>query len=115
VCEMRIYIAGKYTDADRKQIDKNVEKADQAAREIARRGHTPFCPHKLTNYWENDPVLKFEDFLRIDKEWLRLCDAVLMLDNWQESGGAREELEFASALGLRVFWSVDEVPNCASR
>lgn len=111
---MRIYIAGKYSDSEREKIDANVEKADAAAREIARRGHVPFCAHKLTNHWENDPVLKFEDFLRIDKEWLRFCDAILLLDNWQESVGAKEELKFAELLGLRVFRSLEDIPSPAT-
>ncbi len=108
---MRIYVAGKYSGPTRAEIDRNVEKADEAAREIARRGHTPFCPHKLTDYWENDPVLTFEDFLRIDKDWLRFCDAILILDNWKDSRGATQELEYARALGLKIFWSLGDVPN----
>src|SRR5438067_11503686 len=100
---MRIYIAGKYSDKDRRKIDAYVNKADAAAREVARMGHVPFCPHKMTNYWENDPVLKYEDFLRIDREWLRFCDAILLLDNWQESQGAKEEFRMAEQMGLQVF------------
>lgn len=108
---MRIYVSGRYRHRDRRNTDRFVAIADAAARELARRGHTPFCPHMMTNHWESDPAFEDEDFLRINRDWLRLCDAILLLSNWRRSYGARLELRIAKEIGLRVFKSLAEVPR----
>lgn len=99
------------TEPDVEKRDANVRAADEAGREIARRGHTPFVPHKMTYDWERDDVLIYEDFIRIDDEWLRLCDALLYL---RPSSGADRELELAETMSLRIFRSVDEIPDLRS-
>ena len=91
-----------------KKRDANVARADEAGRLIARLGHTPFVPQKMTWDWERDEVLAYEDFLRIDLEWLGLCDALLYLG---PSPGADRELEAAKAMGLTIYYSVDEIPT----
>jgi hypothetical protein len=47
-------------------------------------------------------------YLRGDLAALLGCDAILMLPGWESSHGARLELTVASAVGLRVWWSVPQ-------
>jgi hypothetical protein len=89
--------SGGCAEPDVEKRDANVKAADEAGREIARRGHTPFIPHKMTYDWERDEVLQYEDFIRIDDEWLRFCDAILMIGS---SPGADRELDLAGRMGL---------------
>jgi hypothetical protein len=42
----------------------------------------------------------------MDLEWLRLCDAILLLPGWQTSRGARMEYEEALKEGL-VIWDLE--------
>jgi hypothetical protein len=111
---MRIYIAGPYGDQlPKDQIRRNVEAADNVARALAKMGHTPFCPHKMTWGWEDDPELDKDDFLRIDLEWLELCDALFFI---APSPGADIERREAERRGIKVFTKLEEVPpNCSPK
>lgn len=109
---MRIYVAGPYSAESPAEIDYNVMAADFAARDIAAKGHSPFVPHTQSCGWEQDARFCYDDFLRIDFEWLEVCDAILYLG---PSPGADKELEYAGILGLTVFRSVEEVPECMIR
>jgi len=112
---MRIFIAGKYGSHELPSDVRlsNVHKAIDAARELIKLGHSPFCPH-LSHFvhedwgWEGSTP---ECWYKIDNEWLSCADAVLMLDNWQDSPGAMAELALAIRLFKPVYLSIQEVPN----
>ena len=36
-----------------------------------------------------------------------MCDAIYLLDNWQDSNGAKEEKALAEAKGLKIMYEVD--------
>jgi len=102
---VKVYIAGPYTPADGKEETRlaNIRLASETGKLLLRLGHTPFCPHTMTAGWEDECA--YEDFLRMDLEWLRACDAVVLLPGWQTSRGARREYEEARRHGL-VVWDV---------
>lgn len=104
---MRIYIAGPYTASTPQQIGKNVKRADEIARELLYRGYDPFCPHKMTQGWENDDRLTMNDFLMMDTAYLLDCDALLFLGR---SPGANKEREIAERVGMPVFENIDDIP-----
>ena len=105
---MRIYIAGPYSSVHRWEIRNNIARADRAARVIAAKGHTPFCPHTHTCNWQYDDRFTHDDFMRIDFEWLEQCHAILYLG---PSPGADMELKHAQEIELTVFRSVQEIPD----
>lgn len=96
------------TMPDVERRGRNVAEADFAGRIIARLGHVPFVPHKMTFDWERDPVLLYPDFIRIDDEWLKRSEAILY---GAPSSGADRELKLAEYNGLDVFRSVLEIPT----
>ncbi len=100
---MKIYVAGPYTPADGREETRleNIGLASETAKFLLTLGHTPFCPHTMTAGWED--VCSWEDFLRMDIEWLRMCDAIVLLPGWQTSRGARMEYEEALKEGLVIF------------
>ena len=115
---MKIYIAGPYTpktdnvhDAPR-IAHQNVRKAIIAALKLIKKGHYPFVPH-LSHFMhlENDEPTESSYWVDYDLKWLEACDAILLLPGWEESSGARREYEEAKKLGLKVYFSVDEVPD----
>ncbi len=109
-----IYVAGPYSGATRQQIDRNVNCAIDAGVEIYLKGHFPYVPH-LTDLVdrrakETGKELTWEDFIRWDMPWLRVCDALLYLAS---SKGADLELGEAKKLGKQIFYSVDDLPLIA--
>lgn len=61
-------------------------------------------PHEVEKSWDHS----WACFLKHDlAAMLRTCDAILMLDGWQDSHGARLELTVASAVGFTVLFEKD--------
>lgn len=109
---MRIYIAGPYRAKTPSDVDRNILVAREAMAKLLVLGHTPFCPHSMTAGFEHDfPEIDDEVYLRTDLEWVFLCDAILMLPGWENSSGSRAELEAARGAGLKLFFSVTDVPR----
>jgi len=110
VYKVKIYIAGPYTADKTNQIEANVLRAIEAGLEVFKKGHFPYIPH-LTHYV--DIVAKnrnlnmcWADYIKWDFEWLVSCDGLLFLG---VSPGANKELEEAKRLGLKIYYSSEEI------
>lgn len=100
---MRVYIAGPYTAATIEERNANIDRAREVMADLMRMGHTPFCPHTMTaGMEETHPEFSHGDYMRLDIDWLRLCDAVVLLDGWDMSEGALIEYEKAQALSIPI-------------
>lgn len=102
---MRIYIAGPYTKGD---VVPNVRAAIEAGDKVAALGHVPFVPY-LTHFWHMLIPHEYEFWMAQDLEWLKVCDAILRLPG--ESSGADKEVGEAQKLGLRLFFSIENIPR----
>ena len=98
-----IYVAGPYTKGD---VALNVKHALYAATVLFAMGYMPYVPH-LTHFWHLIYPHDYEDWMRLDFEWIRRCDALLRLSG--ESAGADREVAFATELGIPVFYAVEEL------
>lgn len=105
-----IYVAGPYTANSQEEINRNIERADETGKQLVMKGHYPFIPHKQTAQWEKDERLTYEHFIALDLAWIEVCDAIIMIGDWKNSNGAREEYYYAIRCGLTVYHSIDEVP-----
>ena len=100
---MRAYIAGPYTKGD---VAMNVRNAVQAANEVLDAGHTPFVPH-LNHLWHLITPRPYQDWMRLDLKWLKVCDVMIRLPG--ESAGAEDrEVAVARRIHIPVFGSVKE-------
>jgi len=99
---MRVFVAGPYGDHNPKDvIAANVAKADKVARDLMAQGHQVYCPHKMSWGWEDDPRLTREQYLELDKSFLRhWAEAIIRIPG--HSPGADGEMEEAVVLGLIV-------------
>lgn len=48
-------------------------------------------------------------YMRMAAAMLAECGGVYFLPDWQESDGARQEMQLAKKLGKKVFFSIEEV------
>jgi hypothetical protein len=101
-----VYIAGKFTGKTRADVDQNIAAAVALALEVARIGAMPVCPHSNTSHPDFESLQPYTFWIDGTLELLRRCDAVVMVDNWRDSSGAKGEREEAIKLGMPVFYSV---------
>ncbi|MDD5353489.1 MAG: DUF4406 domain-containing protein, partial [Candidatus Omnitrophica bacterium] len=100
---MKIYIAGPYTKPD---PCVNTNRAIMVANQLMDAGHIPFVPH-LTHFWHTITPRPYEDWIKIDNEFLKCCDCLLRLDG--NSEGADKEEELAKSLGIPVYYDIDDI------
>lgn len=98
-----VYVAGPYTKPDPVE---NVRKTIYIADKIRAAGLFPYVPH-LTMLWHLISGHDYEYWMELDFGWVRKCDCLLRLPG--ESSGADREVALASALGMPIFRSVEEL------
>lgn len=105
-----LFIAGSYWSSDSNEIEQNVRLAERHSIELWNRGYKVFCPHLNTKHFELKAKVDEKAYRDFDIQMLQSCDAVFALPNWQDSAGAKAEIEEAKRLGKPVFYSLDELP-----
>lgn len=103
---MKIYIAGKITGLPRTEVKR---KFQSAAKKLIAAGHAVFIPSVLPVY---DDV-SHDEYLHICYGIIDICDAVFMLEDWQQSKGARMELQYAADWGKQILYEspITREPN----
>ena len=114
---MKVYISGKIGEDEISEATRN--KFLNAAKVLENEGYEPFNPsetiwveHLKTSYAREEHYQallgkRLPDFyaycLLTDMLALTKMDAICMLPDWESSPGAKAELAFAKAIGLKVF------------
>ena len=116
---MLILIAGPYrsgTNDEAALMQANLDRLEAAALPIFRLGHIP-----MIGEWVALPLLKaagcqkpgddaWEEILYpVAHRLLLKCDAVLRLEG--ASKGADEDVKVATERGLKIYYSLEDVPN----
>ena len=91
---MLIYVAGKYTG----DVNKNIASARNVAIALWEIGHAVICPHLNSAHMEEDCKADYETYMRGDFNMISRCDALVMVENWKDSSGAKREHEYALSL-----------------
>lgn len=95
------YIAGPYTSPTEPGTLTNITAALDCAQILIRAKWFPIVPHVMGSHrldWET-ALVRCRDLIRgLDPK----TDALVVLPNWEKSRGAREEVDLAKSLGLRV-------------
>jgi len=96
-----VYVAGSFRGKTPWVVEQNIRKAEHKALEIAYFNAIPVCPHTM---------YRFFDKQRDDQFWLNAtigilnkCHGAYFLERWEESEGARLEMEFAGNWEKPVF------------
>ncbi len=116
---MLILIAGPYrsgTGNDPRLIKKNMDQLEAMALPIFRKGHIP-----MIGEWVANPLIHLAGSKEVGdaifKEiqyptahrLLTKCDAILRIPG--DSTGADNDVEIAKSLGLKIFYSINEIPD----
>jgi len=105
---MLVYVAGPYSGDTEEQITFNIGHAREVAAKLWDMGHTVICPHANTSHFERlCQKADYEAFTRGDIVLLTLCDAIVMLDGWEASKGAKGEYTYALENDIPVYWERD--------
>lgn len=99
----KVYIASSYTLGD---VAVNVKLQIDTVDELMNKGFAPFAP-LYSHFQHMVHPRPYQDWVKIDLEWVKVCDCLLRLDG--ESKGADGEVEYAKELGLPVFYSINEM------
>jgi hypothetical protein len=100
---LKIYIASAYTLGD---VAVNVKTQIDTVDVLMNYGFAPFAP-LYSHFQHMVHPRPYKDWIQIDLEWVKSCDCILRLEG--ESTGADGEVKLAKALGMEVFYSIDEL------
>lgn len=82
---------------------------DRAAKQIRAMGHTVINPAELGQAVLGE--LTHEQWMQIDMDIIKMCDAVYAMPGWAQSKGASEEVRLALWRGMKVFDRLSDIPR----
>lgn len=109
-----IYVAGPYNAAGRAEVLDNIMRARDYARKLWAMGWVVLCPHANSGLMDGEAIPD-SAFVEGSLELMLRCDAVLMIPGWENSKGARAELEAAIYQGMDVYYEMGTVPDLMGR
>jgi hypothetical protein len=92
---MRIYISGPVTGTE-----DYMARFQAAEHKLEEKGYTVINPAKVNA--ELPDTLAHNEYMVVSLAMMELCDAVYMMDGWQESKGCSIEFEHAFNNGLAI-------------
>jgi len=99
-----IYVAGPYRAMTETRKTENVWHATRVAIRLWELGWIVFSPINNCAYFDVFSSLPDEVWLNGGLKFLELCQAIIMLKGFEESEGAKRELEVAIGKGLEILY-----------
>ena len=99
-----IYVAGPYRSNCEWQLEEFLRHSEDISLRLWAEGWAVICPHKNTAHFGGAWGISDSTWMKGDIEILKRCDAIYMLKGWEQSQGARRELEVAIEEGLEVLY-----------
>jgi hypothetical protein len=98
----KIYLSGKITGLDRIVCKGKFSRAFITL--VKDHGIDPaYIVNPLKLGWALEGF-DYDDMMAVDVAALKRCDAIYMLNNYEDSQGAQRELEIAKELGLEILY-----------
>lgn len=101
-----VYIAGPLTAGDHLAVEQNIRLAERWILPLVDAGVVPVCPH--TMYRHHFGTATPELWYIITESLLRRCDAIWLIEGWEESKGSVAEQSLAEELKLPSFRACHE-------
>lgn len=106
---MKIFVIGSYNGTSQSKIKQNINKANKAGMEILKKGHLPLVPQSMFASWEKEVDMK--KIMKTCFEWIKACDAVLVLNVGSKGGGTWSALEVAKKNSKKIFYATEDIPS----
>lgn len=103
-----IYVSGPYTAPSSEELAQNIQRAKLTGLKVRAVGFVPIVPH-LAILHDDPRVFTYDKAMNECLEILVRCDAILMMEGWQESRGARIEHDAAITEGIPVCYDVSDL------
>ena len=108
--DIKVYIAGAYTGKDDVETVRNIYKARELAVKLWDLGYAIFCPHMNSMHFENlCNTCDYDGFASAYINFLKVCDCVMLIDNWKQSKGANAEVQKALKWHIPIFESIESL------
>jgi len=110
---IKVYVAGAYGDPYILNVFSNMKIGIETCAYLSVLGFAPYCPWIDYQYFlsKHGDMIEEKRIKEISMEWLRVSDAVLIVNNKrnENSKGTKAEIEEAKRLKIPVFNSKDEL------
>lgn len=107
----RVYVAGPYSADNVLDVLKNIGYGQKICGMLFLAGFYPFCPWHDKDYVIDYPEGSFtkEHFQEASMAWLEVSDCVLVIGDWEKSGGVKREIARAEEVGIPVYYHIDDL------
>ena len=114
---LRIYVSGPLSADTDEGMFENCQRAVDVGIQLMQKGHYALIPH--LSLWTNvraevkhGVTFDWDWWMKLDLDLLECCEALYYIGS---SRGADIELQRAKELGLKIFYSLDEVPEVGEK
>lgn len=109
-----IAVAGPYTASTAEQRQQNLDAMNEAAARLLEKGYIPIIGVNaaLPVVEKAQITNKAEAIMAISMAVMEVCEGILLIG---ESPGANRERDLVQAKGYPVYYSLEDVPNCAPK
>jgi len=107
-----VYVAGAYSSDLVLEGLNNIGRGLKYTTMVLEAGFAPFCPWADCLYVMmkgGDSTFNVKQMYEYSMEFLRRCDCVLVIPDWENSKGTKLEIEEADRLGIPVYYCFEEL------
>lgn len=107
----KVYVAGAMSGNELEYL-RNLRKGIRLSVEVLQAGYIPFSPFIDYPFFlalREDEEITGEQIKNYSMEWLKVCDAILLVPGWENSKGTKAEIEKAIELNIPIFTSLEEL------
>lgn len=102
---MHLYVAAPYSADTAEQKAANIQKALKLIQSLIEKGHSVVCPQTtLLGVIDEMPA---EQKDRVCNQMLQRCDAIVLADGWQDSGGCGKAADYGRNNGIPRYLEED--------
>lgn len=107
--DVLVYISGPMTATAHKSIEQHTAAGVDTFLRLMKHGVPAFCPHLGGAFPSVWTALTHDEWCAYDEAMIDRCTHLLMIGDWRHSKGACREYDYATAKGLPICYSVDDL------
>ena len=106
------YVGGPYNADSIYNVVQNIRRAEFVALSLWKMGYAVICPHKNSSLLDGE--CPRQTWIDGDLEILQRCDLLVVLPNYEDSSGTRDEISQAGVSDIPIFYWPDDIPKLKS-